>query len=417
MPPLAEALESRTLLAHGLSASYFNNPDFTSADLQRIDAAPSFDLTNHARPAPEIKGNTYAIRWTGLLEPTSTKTYTFHIRHSEGVRLWVAGQLIIDDWNPGPRRSNEGSIRLLKNHFYDVRLEYFDKLRDGALTLTWSTPSSDLAPIPTSKLTAYDTHFAAIGDYGYPDKYERLTSTLVKSWAPEFIVTVGDNNYPDGQASTIDKNVGQWYHNYIHPYKGNFGAGANINRFFPTLGNHDWSSTDKAKPYLDYFSVPRYYDFVWGPIHFFMLDSDEHEPDGNSATSKQGQWFHQQISASTSPFNLVLFHHPAYSSGEHGSSGRMQWPFKEWGADAVLSGHDHDYERLIIDKLVYFVDGAGSGARDIGSGIPGSVYRNNTPGGALLIQATDKLITFQYQLTTGSVLDTYTVDANAAQRT
>ena len=414
--PFAEALESRTFLAHGLSATYFDHADFTAAGHQRIDANVALDAPNHGWPAPGIKGNTYSVRWHGLVRPTSTATYTFHLGHSEGARLWVAGKPLVDSWAPGVRRSESGSIRLLKNRFYDIRVEYFDKLRDGFIALTWSTPTLSQRPIPTSKLTAYDTRFAAIGDYGYGNVIHGHTAKLVKSWAPEFIITAGDNNYPAGEASTIDAHVGQYYHEYIKPYKGIYGAGARINRFFPSLGNHDWNSTAGAKPYLDYFSVPRYYDFAWGPIHFFMLDSDEHEPDGTSARSKQAQWFKQKITASTSPFDVVVFHHPAYSSGDHGSSEYMRWPFKAWGADVVISGHDHNYERLIEDGLPYFVDGAASGARGMGTVIPGSIVRNDTYGGALLIEATDSIITFQYQLDGGEVLDTFTTDANAAQR-
>ncbi|PYV85585.1 MAG: alkaline phosphatase, partial [Acidobacteria bacterium] len=54
--------------------------------------------------------------------------------------------------------------------------------------------------------------FAVIGDYGTAGQNELDVSSLVKSWNPDFIITVGDNNYPDGWASTIDRNIGQYYH-------------------------------------------------------------------------------------------------------------------------------------------------------------------------------------------------------------
>src|SRR6185503_14372551 len=95
----------------------------------------------------------------------------------------------------------------------------------------------------------------------------------------------------------------------------------------------------------------RYYDFVQGSIHFFALDSDEREPDGTSASSKQGQWLKNALANSTSPFNIVYFHHAPYSSGSEGSSTHMQWPFKDWGADLVLVGHSHNYERLSIGGM------------------------------------------------------------------
>src|SRR5881394_118662 len=65
-----------------------------------------------------------------------------------------------------------------------------------------------------------------IGDYGSDYLSTRQVARLVKSWQPQFIITVGDNNYPHGEASTIDRNVGQFYHEFIEPYQGRYGTGA-----------------------------------------------------------------------------------------------------------------------------------------------------------------------------------------------
>src|SRR5581483_7966386 len=60
-------------------------------------------------------------------------------------------------------------------------------------------------------------HFAVIGDFSsnLQTPPTRDVANLVKGWNPDFVATVGDNNYPDGAASTIDSNVGQWYHQFI----------------------------------------------------------------------------------------------------------------------------------------------------------------------------------------------------------
>src|SRR5205085_48179 len=118
-----------------------------------------------------------------------------------------------------------------------------------------------------------------IGDFGRGGRFEANVAHLVKSWQPGLIITVGDNNYPRGTAETIDRNIGQFYHEFIAPYKGGYGAGAVSNRFFPSLGNHDWM-TNNAQAYLDYFTLPgneRYYTFSFGPMQFFCLDSDRQE--------------------------------------------------------------------------------------------------------------------------------------------
>jgi tartrate-resistant acid phosphatase type 5 len=281
-------------------------------------------------------------------------------------------------------------------------------------TPTW-TASPTFTSIPTETETPTPvppTRFAVIGDYGAISAPERDVAALIKSWNPDFIITVGDNNYPSGSASTIDRAIGQYFHEYIYPYKGAFGDGATENRFFPTLGNHDWLTND-AQPYLDYFSLPnneRYYDFVWGPAHFFMLDSDSNEPDGVSSSSVQAQWFKTQVSASTSPWNLVAFHHAPYSSGLHGPTTWMRWPFQEWGASAVLSGHDHTYERLEENGIPYFVNGVGGGAiYNFTQVEAGSKVRFNSDYGAMLVTADPHTITFQFITRKGEQIDTYTL--------
>src|SRR5262245_6916227 len=65
--------------------------------------------------------------------------------------------------------------------------------------------------------------FAVIGDFGHAGPAEKDVAELVKSWKPEFIITMGDNNYPCGSSKTIDRNIGQYYHEYIYPYKGKYG--------------------------------------------------------------------------------------------------------------------------------------------------------------------------------------------------
>jgi len=161
-----------------------------------------------------------------------------------------------------------------------------------------SIPASPTFPPDPTAQESF--RFAIIGDYGEGGKAEKDVADLVKSWNPDFIITVGDNNYPDGAAETIDQNIGKFYHEYIYPYTGSFGDGADSNRFFPSLGNHDWTS-DHAQPYLDYFTLPgneRYYDFLWGPAQFFAIDSDPREPDGVGKFSIQAQWLQSGLAAS-----------------------------------------------------------------------------------------------------------------------
>jgi tartrate-resistant acid phosphatase type 5 len=275
-------------------------------------------------------------------------------------------------------------------------------------------------PLPTPP-SAPTIRFAVIGDFGYAGANAAAVATLVKSWQPAFIVTTGDNNYRHGEAATIDENIGQYYHEFIAPYVGAYGAGGSgENRFFPVLGNHDWRAIsctgDQCQgPYFDYFVLPgheRYYELIQGPIHFFMLDSDEHEPHGIDAQSQQAQWLQTQMQASTAPWQIVVLHHAPFSSGnEHGSNPILQWPYQAWGADAVLAGHEHTYERLVVDDLLYLVNGLGGrSAYGFNQPIPESQVAYNDQYGALLVEGNTEWLAFRFINVRGVVIDEYRLE-------
>ena len=280
-------------------------------------------------------------------------------------------------------------------------------------------------PAPVSSTNA--VRFAVIGDYGSGEAKEGEIASLIKSWNPDFITTVGDNNYPRGEAATIDRNIGQFYHEFIFPYKGAYGAGATSNRFWPIYGHRDWDNVgvDRAaplsgKPYHGYFTLPgngRYYDFVEGSIHFFMLSTDRYrETDGTSSSSIQAKWLQSRLAASTARWKLVYAHHAPYTSAASvagiGGSVWMRWPYAEWGATAVLAGYYHSYERILQDGIVYFVNGVSGGNYISGfteTPVEGSQVRYNQDHGAIQVNADSTHITFQFVSRTGTVVDSYTI--------
>ena len=280
-------------------------------------------------------------------------------------------------------------------------LQYSDKvyLHEGALS------DPDLCP--------GDMKFAVIGDFGSSGKPEADVAALVNSWDADFIVTLGDNNYPNGAAGTIDENIGQYYSDYIFPYVGQYESTAAENRFWPALGNHDLR-TNLGQPYLDYFTLPgneRYYDFVAEPVHFFILNSDPKEADGRSSNSVQAQWLKAGLAQSDQPWRLVLMHHTPYTSSmKRNPDKEIQWPYEEWGATAVLSGHDHLYERFDVDGFPYFVNGAGGkDLYNFGRPEPESVVRYNRDHGAMRVQADGQCLNFTFFNRENDMIDSLTL--------
>jgi tartrate-resistant acid phosphatase type 5 len=264
------------------------------------------------------------------------------------------------------------------------------------------------APPPIEPPPPGTLRFAVIGDFGLDEPPTIAVAALVASWSPELVLTLGDNNYYVGAAETIDVNIGKHYSRFIHPYVGEYGRGAKENRFFPCPGNHDWQ-TGTLQPYLDYFTLPgneRYYSVRRGPVEFFLIDSDYHEPDGLTPGQAQGQWLEAALAESEAQFQVVLMHHPPYSSGWHQSTTAMRWPYAEWGADLVLAGHEHDYERLVVDGLPYVIAGTGGASlRSFSLEASGSQRGHPDTFGALRIEADEEWLSVEMVAPDGARID------------
>lgn len=370
------------------------NPDKRCAQLFSYPASNETSV--------ELRGNFAPDGWTNgipLVKQGSTWSVTVDMPWDIDVQY----KFVIDGttWITDPANPNE-----------------IDNGLGGKNSLSTGAKCADFSCTPTPSL-----RFAVLGDFGAAAlgppyvQSETDVAALIDGWSPELIVTVGDNNYPDGLATTIDENIGQFYHSYISPYTGQYGAGAATNRFFPCLGNHDWNSGN-VQAYLDYFELPgneRYWDKQFGPVHVFCLDSEPQEPDGNTAGSVQGQWLQSSLGASAAPFRLVVAHRPPYSSGQHHSTDFMQWPFADWGAHAVLTGHDHDYERLEVGGIPYVVDGfGGAESYPFGAILPESLVRFTGGFGAVLVEVSpdQKTMRFMAITTDGVLRDNFALTAN-----
>jgi hypothetical protein len=144
----------------GLTASYYHNRDFRSLALTRIDKTVNFDwrLTS---PDRKIYPSTFSVRWTGQIEPLYTETYTFYTSSDDGVRLWVNGQLMINNWTDHANTENTRTIALEAGRRYDIKMEYYEKFGAAVAKLLWSSPSQVKGVIPERQL--YPTAGAVLG--------------------------------------------------------------------------------------------------------------------------------------------------------------------------------------------------------------------------------------------------------------
>jgi RHS repeat-associated protein len=139
--------------ASGLKADFFDNADLTNFKLTRNDPNVDFAWPGTDAPATGVDGESFSARWTGQVEPLHSETYTFSAQTDEGVRLWIDGQLIIDNWNNQTPAESTGTIALEAGRKYDIKLEIADQTGDAGAKLLWSSATQTKEVIPQSRLT------------------------------------------------------------------------------------------------------------------------------------------------------------------------------------------------------------------------------------------------------------------------
>ncbi|MBY5161740.1 Ig-like domain-containing protein [Salsipaludibacter albus] len=287
---------------------------------------------------------------------------------------------------------------------------------DGDLVGTDLAPVQVVAPGDTGPSTV---SFGVFGDYGNGSSDAAAVAAMLDGLEPDFLVTTGDNNYgPGDQDSTVGALYGDWMGNY----RGDHGDGAPLNRLFTALGDEDIEAGGGLADYLDFHTLPggghtapadsgneRYYDVVRGPVHLFVLNPHSSEPDGRDVASAQAAWLQAGLAASTTPWQVVVVHDPPYSS--NGNDTDTQWPYADWGADLVVSGDRHVYERLEVDGLTYLVSGLGGAsiASAASSLLPESRAYYRGGFGAVLATACGTGLTVTFHSSVDGPVDTHTL--------
>lgn len=139
----------------GLRGEYFNNQNLTNRVFTRVDPTVNFNYGDGS-PDPRIANDSFSIRWTGQIEARFTERYTFTTTSDDGVRLYVNGQLIIDQWNNQAPTNFSGSINLEAGVRVDIRMEYYEAGGGAVARLRWRSASQASQIIPQSQLYAAD---------------------------------------------------------------------------------------------------------------------------------------------------------------------------------------------------------------------------------------------------------------------
>jgi YVTN family beta-propeller protein len=139
----------------GLVGQYFNNMTLTgNVVLQRTEAV-NFNWGNGS-PGSGVNKDKFSVRWTGTVEASAAGNFQFQTNSDDGVRLWVNGVQVINNWtNHGATTNSSASIALTAGTRYTIRMEFYENGGQAVAQLRWKTPgTTSYVAIPASRLYA-----------------------------------------------------------------------------------------------------------------------------------------------------------------------------------------------------------------------------------------------------------------------
>ncbi len=285
--------------------------------------------------------------------------------------------------------------------------------RAGAATGTARAGASGVPASTAPTLPTGDPVLVGAGDIARCDSTDdEATAALIEQLAG-YVFTLGDNAYDSGSAAELRDCYGPSWGTVLDRTR------------FAVAGNHDYL-TDRAAPFRAYFGNAATRDGkTWfsedvGAWHVIVLDANCDMLDGGcSEGSAELEWLRADLAASTARCTLALWHQPRFSSGFHGDDTAVE-PFWDVlyaaGADLILNGHEHDYERFAPQDPAGNADAArglteivvgtgGAPLRDFGPAIANDVVRSSLAHGVLVLTLRPSGWGFRFVSTDGSFSD------------
>ena len=137
--------------AGGWQAVYYDNPDFSGTRVARTDQTIAFDWGQGA-PTAGFGVDGFSVRWSGLLKPPHNEVYTFTASSDDGVRVWVNGRKVIDQWVDQGTTAVAGQIALTANQDVLVVMEYYETGGGATAKLEWQSASQARQVIPATSV-------------------------------------------------------------------------------------------------------------------------------------------------------------------------------------------------------------------------------------------------------------------------
>jgi len=136
----------------GVRADYYKGMDLRNLVLTRIDPQINFSWGN-GEPDPLVGDDRFSVRWTGEVEAAFTETYTFYTNSADGIRLWVDGKQLVDNWTDHANTQDSGTIDLVEGQVYSIVMEMYENDGDAVAQLRWESPRTPKQFIPQAALS------------------------------------------------------------------------------------------------------------------------------------------------------------------------------------------------------------------------------------------------------------------------
>ena len=181
----------------GLRADYYNGTNFEKKVFSRIEEEINFYYLDKS-PTPGVNADNYSIRWTGSLYAPVTGTYKVFVRVDDGVRLWVNGVKVLDEWKLQEVTTYAGQLNLKGGEFYSLKIEYYNGPFHGVMQLLWESPED--------KTSSFLGLFESTPRKVIPKKYlyEKLPENKV---TPVFTEEVKEVEQPKAPDKVTEKNT------------------------------------------------------------------------------------------------------------------------------------------------------------------------------------------------------------------
>lgn len=126
--------------AGGLKGEYFNGPNFERKVHTQVDRQIDFNWFGQS-PAPGVQAEYFSVRWTGKLYAPVGGVYRFTATVDDGVRIWVGGKKVIDEWRKQDDTRFVGEVTLNAGRLYDLRVEYYNDWKGSVISVFWEPPT------------------------------------------------------------------------------------------------------------------------------------------------------------------------------------------------------------------------------------------------------------------------------------